>query len=116
MKWICLVVLLAGCSHNVTLHPRGGGTPATGSFNDGSMSMTVTIDGETYTGDYARGGSTGFMLGSGGAILPMFGVSNAHSAVLIGKKGTLRCEWVLEGFGGNGVCQDARTTYDLIVK
>jgi len=111
-----VVLLLAGCTHAVTLLPRAGGEKAYGSFNDGSRNMTVTIGGETYTGSYVRGQTTGLAFGAGGAITPAVGVSNQHSALLVGEKGNVRCEWMRSGFGGNGVCQDRMgVIYDLVV-
>lgn len=115
MRYLAVLLLLSGCSHAVTLLPRSGGEKAYGSFNDGSKTMTVTIGAETYTGDYVRGRSAGVSLGATG-IRPGFGVSNQHSALLIGPNGNVRCEWILEAFGGNGVCMDRQDrVYDLIV-
>jgi len=116
MQRLWILLLLTGCTHAVTLMPRSGGEKAYGEFNDGSRTMTVTIRGETYTGDYSRGSGVGVSLGAGGAISPGFGISNQHAALLIGAKGNVRCEWILEAFGGNGVCMDPENNvYDLLV-
>ncbi len=54
------VLVLGGCSHTVTLYPRGGGEQAIGTLNDGSRNMSVTLKGITYTGKFVPGQTFGF--------------------------------------------------------
>ncbi len=115
MRTILAVLLLAGCTHAVTLLPRSGGEKAYGEYNDGSRGMTVTIRGETYTGSYVVGSGVGMTL-SRGTVAPGIGVSNQRSALLTGRRGNVRCDFALSGFGGNGVCMDPdNNIWDLIV-
>ena len=120
-------LFLAGCGHMVTLYPRGnGGQQATGTLNDGSRNMSVTLKGVTYTGRVMRGQSVGlgFTQSFGGT--PSFGqavmvaTTNQYSAVLVGSddKSVLRCELRLDvAIGGNGVCMDKDDiTYDMTIK
>lgn len=123
---IIAAVLLAGCAQTMTLYPRGGGTQATGELRTAEKTMTVTIDGEPYSGDFIGGRSTAFGASTGlvgTKPVTMTGTSTAHSnaysAILLSKSGkTLRCEFaggLMES--GNGVCQhgDGRV-FDLLLK
>lgn len=110
---IVLFVLLAGCSYNVTLYPRGGGDKAQGSFDVGSQTMTVNLNGETYTGNVVAGTSTGFGM-VGVKPVTMTGTTNQRSALLKGPAGIIRCEYAVQIRGGNGTCIDSRErVYDL---
>jgi hypothetical protein len=94
-----LLALLAGCSHTITLYPKGGGSQAIGWLNDGSQNMEVTIDGATYSGRYnERGGQA--------------------RAVLVGAGRTVTCEFAIEIItGGNGMCVDANNRfYDMVIR
>jgi hypothetical protein len=116
MRYALVLLMLSACTYNVTLLPRTGGQKAYGWFNDGSKNMEVVIGNDTYRGEYVKGGSTGIAFGPGGGIYPAFSATNQHSAVLVGSKGNVRCEWVLQSFSGNGACQDPTgTLYDLVV-
>ena len=121
-----LVVILAGCGHIVTLYPRGGGDQASGTLNDGSRNITVTLKGVTYTGQFVRGQTFGFGIGQSFGARPAFGTammagsSNQSSALLVSTDGksVLRCELtVVAAIGGNGVCVDKdNITYDMNIK
>ena len=60
---IALIVALSACGHIVTLYPRGGGDQATGTLNDGSRNMSVTLKGTTYIGKFVPGQTFGFGVG-----------------------------------------------------
>ncbi len=117
---------LTACGHIVTLYPRGGGEQATGTLNDGSRNMSVTLKGVTYTGQFVRGQTFGFGIGQSFGARPMTGTSmmvgssNQSSALLISADGksVLRCELtVVAAIGGNGVCVDKdNVTYDMNIK
>lgn len=120
-----LVVLLAGCAQTMTLYPRPSGNPINGELRTAEQTMTVQIDGETYSGDFTRGRSTSVGMLNTYGTRPSFGTavgtsySNSYSALLVSASGqTLRCEFVgglMET--GNGVCQhgDGRV-FDLLLK
>ena len=120
------VLALSGCGHIVTLYPRGGGEQATGTLNDGSRNMSVTLKGATYTGQFVRDQTFGFGIGQSFGARPAFGTSmmvgssNQSSALLVSSDGknVLRCELtVVAAIGGNGVCVDKdNITYDMTVK
>lgn len=119
-------MVLCGCSHTVTLYPRSGGGQATGTLNDGSRNMSVSLKGTTYTGKFVPGQTFGFGVGQTFGARPAFGssmmvgTSNQSSALLISTDGksTLRCELkVVAAIGGNGVCVDKdNNTYDMNIK
>lgn len=110
------VLLLAGCSYNATLYPRGGGEQATGNY-DGISALTVTLKGATYTGNATRGSTSGMVFTPGAFPTPVMGLSNQYSAVLGGPGGAVRCQFVLNMEGGNGVCQGPDgTIYDMVIR
>jgi hypothetical protein len=121
-----VIMSLAGCGHIVTLYPRGGGDLATGTLNDGSRNMSVTLKGTTYTGKFVPGQTFGFGMGQTFGATPSFGTgmmvgnSNQSSALLVSTDGksALRCELkVVAAIGGNGVCVDKdNITYDMNIK
>lgn len=123
---LLVALALAGCGHIVTLYPRGAGEKATGTLNDGSRNMSVTLKGVTYSGRIMRGQTIGlgFSQSFGGA--PSFGnaimmaTTNQYSAVLTGSddKSILRCELKLDvAIGGHGLCVDRDdVSYDMTIK
>ncbi len=123
---LILVLFLAACGHVVTLYPRGGGDQATGTLNDGSRNISVTLKGVTYTGQFVRGQTFGFGVGQSFGARPAFGTSmmvgssNQSSALLVSTDGktVIRCELsVVAAIGGNGVCVDKDgVTYDMNIK
>ena len=117
MKKLCLVVLLAlgGCAYNVTLYPRGGGEQAIGKLDSASFTITVELNGETYSGRYIAGQSFGFAT-SGAAFASGIGMSNQRSALLKGPHGVIRCDFSVNAAGGNGLCQDSQNVvYDMLI-
>ena len=120
------ILVLTACGHIVTLYPRGGGDLATGTLNDGSRNMNITLKGITYSGQFVRGQTFGFGIGQSFGARPSFGTSmmvgssNQSSALLVSADGkqVLRCELtVVAAIGGNGVCVDKdNITYDMNVK
>lgn len=121
---ILIVLFLAGCTHTLTLFPRGGGERAFGTLNDGSRTMEVVLKGETYTGDYVLGQTFGFATAQTYGARPAFGTgimvgnNNQATALLISGKNVLRCDFVIApARGGNGVCSDKDSvTYDMLAK
>jgi hypothetical protein len=111
-----LAMLLSGCAYNATLHERGSNMTASGTFEVGSQTLSVELDGGTYRGDVIAGTSAGFGL-VGARPVTMMGATNQRSALLVGPKGVLRCEYMIQVSGGNGVCQhgDGRV-FDLLLK
>jgi hypothetical protein len=98
-----LLVLLAGCTQSMILFPRGGGPQGTGTLDAVGDTMTVALNGETYSGSFVKAGRG----------------SNQYSGLLVSKSGkTLRCEFVGDvGVTGNGVCRHGEgQTYDLLLK
>lgn len=123
---LTFALILAGCSHVITLYPRGGGERATGTVNDGSRKMTVTLKGMTYTGEMIRAQTVGIGIGQSYGATPSTGTtvftggSNQYSALLVSTDGTsvLRCDFTLSvAIGGNGICLDKDSvTYDMNIK
>jgi hypothetical protein len=116
-------ILLAGCTHDITLYPRDGGEQATGWVNDGSHNLEVQLRGDTYSGKYVLGQTFGIGMGTTFGVRPRFGSgmmvsqNNQAGALLTGPKGILRCDFVIvAAHGGNGVCQDSRAVYDMLIK
>jgi hypothetical protein len=110
---LLVLVLLAACTQVVTLYPRGGGhVQATGTLDDGSRKIEVSLGGKTYSGTYAPASS--FTFGPGGSYT---GGSQYAALLTAPAGGSLRCEFVLGNLVGNGVCvDDAGRTYDMLVK
>jgi hypothetical protein len=113
-----IAVTIAGCSHNLTLYPRGGGDLATGTVNRGDRSMQVKLPDGIYTGNYVQGASTGVGLatryGTAPSTLVMSSRTNQYAALLTNGSRALRCEFMAMGTRGNGVCVDSSDkVYDL---
>ena len=81
------VFALTACGHIVTLYPRGGGDQATGTLNDGSRNMSVTLKGVTYTGQFVRGQTFGFGIGQSFGATPTFGTGLIIHFFLNGTRG-----------------------------
>jgi hypothetical protein len=120
---LVMLLVLTGCTHTVTLFERGGTEQALGTLNDGSKNMEVQLKGETYTGHYVLGQTTGTVMAFSTSGAPVFGVgggtNNNASALLVGNRGgVLRCEFRIQtARGGNGVCIDRNNTaYDMLIK
>lgn len=119
-----LTVLLAGCTHTITLYPRGGGDPSYGTLGHASRYMQVTIGGESYAGTVALPQTVGVTLvpttspGGVSTLSPVTSVGHSTnaSALLTGRNGTLRCAFIFQS-GGNGVCVDSKErAYDLLMR
>lgn len=126
-----LLPILAACSHTVTMYPRGGGDIGTGTLNDGTREIVVTLKGKQYAGRFVRSQSYGFGIGQSFGAAPtgltmkpgfntaaMMGASNQATAVLTSGTEVLRCELVVvNASDGSGVCVDANNlTYDVLIK
>jgi hypothetical protein len=121
-KFVALVslpVLLAGCSGFVQMMPRDSGKVYSGTVQGsatGAGTMTISIDGEQFTGPVVRtgsndsfgfiqqyGGKAGF---SSGSVVSIGGTATVK-AILSSQNGRgLRCEFTSDGSGGGGVCVD----------
>ena len=81
--------------------------------------MEVTLRGDTYTGKYTLGTTTGIAFtGTSATPVVITGSNNNATALLTGPKGVLRCEFrIVIAVGGNGVCVDSsNTVYDILIK
>jgi hypothetical protein len=123
--------ILAACSHTVMMYPRGGGETGTGTLNDGTREIVVTLKGKQFSGKFVRNQSYGFGIGqsfgpapTGLAMKPgfntaaMMGATNQATAVLTSGAEVLRCELVVvNASDGSGVCVDAdNLSYDVLIK
>jgi hypothetical protein len=128
MALISIAFALSACSGMVQMMPRDSGKVYSGTVKGslgGSGTMTVTIDGEAFSGpivrttsnesfgftqQYGRGGSTvGLSAADGGTHLV--------KAILSSPSGRgLRCEFSSDGNGGGGICVDDKSRiYDAVV-
>jgi hypothetical protein len=117
----CLLALLGGCGHNLTLMAADG-TMGTGHATGmgGKGTLEVQIDGRDYTGNWvaAQGGSVGFGFAGRTSFTTMaVDASSTGNALLHSADGSsLRCHFVFGGMSatGYGECEDnAGTHYDL---
>lgn len=122
MKTIRLlfVALLAGCAsvQQVQLLPRGeGNARGAGELNRLNNDLQVTLGAETYRGKMVMETSM-----SGGTFLTgpaRTTYSNRASALLLGERGQVRCEFGFDQLmtQATGVCVDHRNiTYDMLLK
>lgn len=128
MRWIYLaVLLLQACAHSLAIHPRDGSPRGEGVANESDQSVTINLQGKTYTGKYVYGGGavaltnfTAFGGGSafGSGITYMGGAGSGRIFVTAPSGSALRCvfdysEWTSTGMGA---CQDnAGKEYDLLI-
>lgn len=120
---IILFVLLSGCAgtYDLTLFPRGGGAQAKGVGDAATKTMTVTLNGKTYSGNYVQASSRSAGSMAQGANMPATAVgvssSNQFTALLAGEDGAIRCEFMASRSAGNGVCTDSQQrSYDLLIR
>ena len=128
---LVLLPFAVGCSHTVTMLPRGGGESGVGTLNDGSREMVVTLKGKEYRGKFVRNQTYGFGFGQsfgtarsplatqpGFGTTAMLGASNQATALLTSGSAVLRCELVVvNASDGSGVCVDQdNVTYDVLIK
>ncbi|MDP2784903.1 MAG: hypothetical protein Q8O38_09985 [Sulfurimicrobium sp.] len=112
-------LILSGCTGFVQMMPRDSGKVYSGTVQGsatGAGTMTITIDGEQFTGPVVRTGSsdsfgviqqygakTGVMTGT----VVSAGGTASVKAILSSPAGRgLRCEFTSDGSGGGGVCVD----------
>jgi hypothetical protein len=116
---LSLVSVVAGCSGMIQLMPRDSGKVYSGTVQGsatGAGTMTINIEGETYTGPVVRTGSNdsfGFLqqYGKRGLMstgtMASIGNTATVKAILTSPAGRgLRCEFTSDGTGGGGVCVD----------
>jgi hypothetical protein len=114
-----LLSTLVGCSGMIQLMPRDSGKVYSGTVQGsvtGAGTITIDIDGQTYTGPVVRTGSNdsfGFIqqYGKRGIMstgtMANFGGTATIKAILSSPAGRgLRCEFTSDGSGGGGVCVD----------
>lgn len=120
--YLVVLLMLSGCTHALTLYPRGtGGELAHGSVSTGSKTVTVDLHGETYTGHYVQGMTYGIGLGTATAYgarsygtATTVGASNQYSFIATSGSKALRCDAMFQSGHGNGVCAHSDgTVYDL---
>jgi hypothetical protein len=123
-------IFLAACASSgvVQMMPRDSGQVYAGTVqgsSSGSGTMTITIDGEVFTGpivrtssdagfgfiqQYGRGGSSFGTVVSGGSNANVKGIlssPNGHG---------LRCEFISSGDSGGGICVDDKSrVFDAVV-
>jgi hypothetical protein len=123
------LAFLAGCTGQVQMMPRDSGKIYSGTVQGsatGSGTMSITIDGETYTGPIVRtssGESFGFIqqYGRGGAtafstVVSSGGTHNVKGILSSPNGRGLRCEFTSDGGGGGGICVDDKSrVYDAVV-
>ncbi|MCA8326100.1 hypothetical protein [Burkholderia cepacia] len=124
--------LLSACSMNATLMSRDSGRTYTGELNGngmGSGTMTVTIDGTTFTGPAVRVASNdtfglasayGFNNrgGSATALATSFSEGDKRAKALLSSADGhgLRCDLVGRDGTGGGICvDDAQKVYDVVL-
>jgi hypothetical protein len=127
-----LVCALSSCAWDMTLMPRDSGQTYSGTFKGNGMgvgSITVTIDGVTYTGPAVRVASNdtfGFanMAASNNRGLVTTGTGTFFAegdkyvkAILSAPNGHgLRCDLVGRSHGGGGICVgDDQRVYDAVL-
>jgi hypothetical protein len=116
---LATAIALSGCAGYVQMMPRDSGKVYSGAVQGsatGAGTMTIDIDGQTYTGPVVRTGSNdsfGFMqqYGKRGMVstgmMASVGTTATVKAILSSPAGRgLRCEFTSEGSGGGGVCVD----------
>ena len=123
------VVLLTGCAGQVQMMPRDSGKIYSGTVQGsatGSGTMSISIDGETYTGPIIRttsGDSFGFAQQFGRSGSSSFGIvttsgstANVKSIMSSANGRGLRCEFTSTGSGGGGICVDDKSrVFDAVV-
>ena len=130
-KLFCVVALLslAGCAGQVQMMPRDSGKVYSGTVQGngmGSGTMSITIEGETYTGPIVRTTSNesfGLVQQFGrngassiGTVVSSGGTANVKGILASANGRGLRCEFTSTGGGGGGICLDDKSrVYDAVV-
>ena len=130
-KLLCVVALfsLAGCAGQVQMMPRDSGKVYSGTVQGngmGSGTMSITIEGETYTGPIVRTTSNesfGLVQQFGrtgapsiGTVVSSGGTANVKGILASPNGRGLRCEFTSTGGGGGGICLDDKSrVYDAVV-
>lgn len=118
MRYGLIALLLAGCTHSVTLLPRHPGPQGVGKINE-AHDLTVDLEGKSYTGKIQWGSTITTGVNTFGFMSTSRTSSDQASALLLGDGGQVRCDFVLDIVKsmGNGVCTDSRgRTYDMAIK
>lgn len=128
------LICLVGCAHQLELYSRNGGVNGTGTAQETTQSILITLDNVTYKGSYTYNGGAPVITTSYGTATAISGnrtayatgtsVSNSYIpgtgqgrvfARSVDGKG-LRCEFSYDEFNGLGICQDNNNQlYDLVI-
>ena len=116
---LAAVVALSGCAGYVTMMPRDSGKVYSGTVQGsatGAGTMTIDLDGQTFTGPLVRTGSSdsfGFIqqygkrgMTSTGTMASVGGTATVKAMLSSPAGRGLRCEFTSDGSGGGGVCVD----------
>jgi hypothetical protein len=118
--YLIVLLLLAGCSHTLTLLPRGTGAKGTGAIDGVNQDITVELDGKRYRGKVQHQTGIAQTRGPFGIMSTTTQHTNQASALLLGDHGgRIRCDLSFDRMmtSGNGVCVDNRNVIsDLMIK
>lgn len=122
-KLLCigLILITTGCSGVIQAMPRDSGKVYMGEvFGNGfgSGSITLNIDGESYTGPIvSTDAGFGLIERYGNHSSANFGGDRTVKGILATPSGKgLRCEFTSNGLGGSGICiDDKQRIYDAVV-
>lgn len=116
---LAAVLALSGCAGYVQMMPRDSGKVYSGTVQGsatGAGTMSIDIDGQTYTGPVIRtgsGDSFGFIqqygkrgMVSTGTVASVGGTATIKAMLSSPAGRGLRCEFTSDGSGGGGVCVD----------
>lgn len=126
MKLLAILGLLflAACAHQLELYPRGQGATGTGVANESGKTITISLNGKTYLGNYVYAGdaaSLGLVTTSGSpALATAVGTGGGTAGRILARADdgdSIRCEFLYADGGGLGVCEDNQgIKYDLVIK
>lgn len=132
--FVVIIFLLSGCSHNLVLYPRNGGSAGNGVAQEIGKTITISIDRRTYQGTYIHDGvkvssyqnygsatafsagrsATAYGSGFGTAYIP--GTGNGRIFATSGDGASINCEFNYSNGSGLGVCTDTSgKVYDLVI-
>jgi hypothetical protein len=131
---LALLIIIAGCAHEFTLHPRQGGERGTGVATTSDRTVTITLDGKTSKGTYifdggnvvistTTGSATAYSgarsataLGSGQTSTYIPGSGNGRILAIATDGDAIRCEFQFSRGSGLGLCHDnAGKGYDMLI-
>lgn len=122
MKLVPLLVVvtaLVGCTGSAVMVRDGAAYPV--DYNKATRTMSVSMDGETYSGGLIRNTSFGLAQSYGGGRIATgtaIGTNNQARATLMSPSNKiLRCDLNLSFGSAQGICQDPQGRfYDVVAK